>query len=839
MYDYPRVAGSVTINDPAADVPGTSAMASQETPQLSAGTPTIAALADRPRWVAWRVDLDGGRPTKVPYAEVGRPAKVNDPSTWEIRQKAEEIARAIKSGDLGGVGLVLGDLGNGHALGGIDLDSCRSADGRLEPWAAEVIERFATYAEISPSNTGVKLFFLYPSRLLPELQAATGILNGRTWKETGGVHPPAIELCLARRYFTVTEQVLDEAQPGLRIIGLPELMWIITEAGPRLAGKLPPIDPVASDPIVGAAIATACAANPLLERRWSGDWAGLDDQSRSAKAMALVRGMKRAGMSFEHACAALHLHPETANWARENATDPARRAFRRMWDKNEPSMAAAVPPEPSMSLIAPSRHPCPKLPLALLGWFWANWVLCAAAGANAPPDYVVVPLLIAASALIGNARWVNVWPGWSEPPVLWGASVGNPSSGKSPGAVAVRMALAEIQREFDRCFPAAKKEWDEKQSVAQTVTKRWKRDVEQASERGEPIPARPEAAVLAPEPNRRRVSVQDVTVEEFADILSHQPKGVLYHRDELAGWLLNMSRYSNGNDRPFWLEAWTGGSYQVDRRNRAEPVLLDHLSSAVFGTIQPDRLGDLLSGPDDGLISRFFWAVPDPVPFARPAMSADIAAAAKALRRLAELCMPEDADGRPRPLYIPLAADAVELIEQFALEIQERETEAHGLFKSALGKARGQAARLALVLEFLRWCAEDASEPTEVTRDAVEAACTLMREYFLPGAVRVLAEASVPQEERNARSLATWIAATRPGKVNVSAIRDDARIPGLRKTEAVKAASSYLCDAGWLVPVEPTGRGGRPRGDFIVNPRLWAALLNGGQEPDNRESVGG
>jgi hypothetical protein len=47
------------------------------------------------------------------------------------------------------------------------------------------------------------------------------------------------------------------------------------------------------------------------------------------------------------------------------------------------------------------------------------------------------------------------------------------------------------------------------------------------------------------------------------------------------------------------------------------------------------------------------------------------------------------------------------MIEAFGREMQDRQTSAGGLLRSAIGKARGAALRLALVLELLWWCGED------------------------------------------------------------------------------------------------------------------------------------
>ena len=60
-----------------------------------------------------------------------------------------------------------------------------------------------------------------------------------------------------------------------------------------------------------------------------------------------------------------------------------------------------------------------------------------------------------------------------------------------------------------------------------------------------------------------------------------------------------------------------------------------------------------------------------------------------------------DEFGKSVPSLTPLDDDAAALLEGFGAEIQARESKAHGTLKSAMGKARGQALRLALVLEYL------------------------------------------------------------------------------------------------------------------------------------------
>ena len=71
----------------------------------------------------------------------------------------------------------------------------------------------------------------------------------------------------------------------------------------------------------------------------------------------------------------------------------------------------------------------------------------------------------------------------------------------------------------------------------------------------------------------------------------------------MAGWLANLKRYNRGSDREFFIEAWNGRPYVVERMGRP-PVVLDHLLIGVVGGIQPDKLASMLAGDDDGLHAR-------------------------------------------------------------------------------------------------------------------------------------------------------------------------------------------------------------------------------------------
>jgi hypothetical protein len=108
------------------------------------------------QFVAWEYQSRMGRYAKVPInPRTGREAKSNDRVTWGAFQVA--LARAQRD-RLAGIGFVFSAR---DPYAGVDLDRCREPQtGQLAPWAEEIIASLNSYAEVSPSGTGVKIFRL-------------------------------------------------------------------------------------------------------------------------------------------------------------------------------------------------------------------------------------------------------------------------------------------------------------------------------------------------------------------------------------------------------------------------------------------------------------------------------------------------------------------------------------------------------------------------------------------------------------------------------------------------------------------------------------------------------
>ena len=290
------------------------------------GTPlTLDDLASRPRWVAWQTEarIEGEKPTKIPYSPNGGKAKADKPATWGARAAAAAQAAALPQPfGSGGIGLELGDY-DGIAVAGIDLDTCRDEAGAIAPWATEVLDRFPTYAEVSPSGSGLKLFFQYDPADAIALRQAMGTKTGRKWCKPGGDHPPGIEFYISGRFFAVTGQRHPAAPIELHRMALADLLWLIQVAGPAVG-----LDD--DDDEADAAIA-AQERGPAPAKR-KRDLVGRD-KSRSANALRVGAQLRREGKTFEDMVEAMLLDPETSAWTEEKGLADGKRELRRIWDK--------------------------------------------------------------------------------------------------------------------------------------------------------------------------------------------------------------------------------------------------------------------------------------------------------------------------------------------------------------------------------------------------------------------------------------------------------------------------------------------------------------------------
>jgi hypothetical protein len=485
------------------------------------------------------------------------------------------------------------------------------------------------------------------------------------------------------------------------------------------------------------------------------------------------------------------------------------------------------------TILSEGKRPPPELPCDDAGPFlsWAQWIRETADCKSAPRDYVACSLLSAVAGMIGNARWARAWGGWDEPAILWFGLVGAPSSGKSPAADPVLSAISNIERDLSFDYDQRLLGWQSKMEEAKARKAAWQSEVKEAVASGKASPQMPEAAAEPDKPPMPRIVVRDATQEAIGALLADMPRGLLFHRDELAGFLMSFDRYISGGERAFYIEAFGGRPYTIDRvKNDGKPIKIPHLSVSILGGIQPDRLDNILfAGLDDGLAARFLLVWPEACDPRRPTVFPHHRELIAALTRLRSLPLPVQSDDPDATDYIaiPLAADAADEFQAWRISgLKEAQTAAAGMFAGFVGKLPAMTLRLALALEFLWWAGKaNAPEPETISLDAVLAATGLVQGYFLPMAERCYGDAALPEAERHAAAIAHWLRRAKPIVINARELRRTRRaeVPGLpRDADKIMAALAVLTEGHWIRPVEhDSHRSVRPRGDYEVNPKVF------------------
>lgn len=229
-----------------------------------------AELRAVPHWVAWAcIPRPGGKkPEKRPIdPHTGQAAKVNDPGTWAGFDDA--LGFYLNRRDrLAGLGFMFAPDG---PFAGLDLDGCRSAEG-LDPLALDLLRELDTYAEVSPSGSGVKAFGI--GRLDP----AGPNRSGR------------MEVYDRGRFFAVTGAKLDgfpaevrECEKGLRCV-----QSLLRKSSPPKKPNTPDVNGTGfggpDDDLLAAAF--RAKNGPAVEGLWSGDRRGLHSASEALLSLA-------------------------------------------------------------------------------------------------------------------------------------------------------------------------------------------------------------------------------------------------------------------------------------------------------------------------------------------------------------------------------------------------------------------------------------------------------------------------------------------------------------------------------------------------------------------------
>ncbi|SEW20437.1 phage/plasmid primase, P4 family [Halobacterium jilantaiense] len=243
-------------------------------------------LTNQDAWVCWRYEWDADREdwTKLPVdVNTGGIAKSTDGETWTSFEDAVSY-HAKQTTDTDGIGFVLHDEAT---ILGLDLDDCRDPEtGDREAWADHVLEKVPTYAEVSPSGTGLRLLGL---GFVPEGGNRADVED----------EPGHIEMYDTGRYLTVTGHRIEDTPADVTQVhqAVKDVHgeYIASDAesagsedGPGGVNPTPKAGKTGSVPLSDADLiekAKNAENGEKFRRLWNGDTAGYPSQSEADQAL--------------------------------------------------------------------------------------------------------------------------------------------------------------------------------------------------------------------------------------------------------------------------------------------------------------------------------------------------------------------------------------------------------------------------------------------------------------------------------------------------------------------------------------------------------------------------
>lgn len=504
----------------------------------------------------------------------------------------------------------------------------------------------------------------------------------------------------------------------------------------------------------------------------------------------------------------------------------------------EPGQTSTVSPWPLPDRLDTVR-PAPPLDLHLLPVEIARTAEDTAERLQCPVDFSVFPTIAALAALAGREAGIRPRSkdDWVERLAFWIVCVAPPSQMKTP---ALKDAMRPVYRQHSTNL----------QAFAERMT-RWRAECDEIKKI--PKEKRPE---LPPAPRMSRITTSDATVEKLAMLLGGlvegkgggsgedddnevQARGLVLHRDELAGLLRDWNKYSDkGGDREFYLSAYTGGQVIVDRVTRPSIIVADLLFSIVGG-IQPRVARELLgSGPDDGLKERCTMIWPEMSREWKQVDRYPSQAARAALDRVSDALSTTNwpnvlwTDQFERTPYCRFSPEGQAIWDAWHGKLMRdiRRAPETNMMLARVGKYPGLAARLMLLFHLVEWASGRQEVAKEVSAVVVENVLTLINTYMIPMDLRVHGGFAITAEAEGGRRIAEWITKTRPASFTGREIRRH-EWTRLQDQKAVSAALEWLAAHRWIKEYEPKPGliGGRPSSIYIVNPRL-AELQQAGSE---------
>ena len=362
-----------------------------------------------------------------------------------------------------------------------------------------------------------------------------------------------------------------------------------------------------------------------------------------------------------------------------------------------------------------------KIPLNAFPSKIQDMILVLSRQENYSIEYTMASLLVAVSTAIGNAVNIRIRGGWISNPALYMILVGRPGMGKTPP---LDFAFRPIRKHDAQAVKQFKLEMEQYNNLIESNKGK--------KENTTPLPNKP---IL------RRAIISDFTPEALMRALDDNQRGIVVYVDEIMGMFNAVNQYSRGQLIEQLLTAFSGKPLDISRCSMPVPIHIEYPFINIVGTMQTTRIHELIEKgyKENGLLDRIIFVYPSSKEIADWQLDEDSSFATfekysamweSIIDKVVSLPFAENESGGNTQNILDFSSEAKAYFTNWRNNAIRavNQIQDDGLVDSRVIKAPMITARLALILQILRWaCGEVHKDFVDI--DSTKSAIALS-EYF-------------------------------------------------------------------------------------------------------------
>ena len=362
-----------------------------------------------------------------------------------------------------------------------------------------------------------------------------------------------------------------------------------------------------------------------------------------------------------------------------------------------------------------------KIPLNAFPVKIQDMILVLSRQENYSIEYMMASLLVAVSTAIGTAVTIRIRGGWISNSALYMILVGRPGMGKTPP---LDFAFRPIRKHDAQAVKQFKLEMEQYNNLIESNKGK--------KENTTPLPNKP---IL------RRAIISDFTPEALMRALDDNQRGIVVYVDEIMGMFNAVNQYSRGQLIEQLLTAFSGKPLDISRCSMPVPIHIEYPFINIVGTMQTTRIHELIEKgyKENGLLDRIIFVYPSSKEIADWQLDEDSSFATfekysamweSIIDKVVSLPFAENESGGNTQNILDFSSEAKAYFTNWRNNAIRavNQIQDDGLVDSRVIKAPMITARLALILQILRWaCGEVHKDFVDI--DSTKSAIALS-EYF-------------------------------------------------------------------------------------------------------------